>query len=43
MNEEAEEMKPTLSPAQELLVRELYAADMALWESLQKKFFMSFG
>jgi hypothetical protein len=27
--------KPTLTPEQEARVREIYAADIALWESLQ--------
>jgi len=30
-----EENKPTLTPDQEARVREIYAADIALWESLQ--------
>jgi hypothetical protein len=35
LNEEAEANKPTLTPEQEARVREIYAADIALWESLQ--------
>ena len=34
LNEEPEEGKPTLTPEQEARVREIYAADIALWESL---------
>ena len=37
LNEEAEEGKPTLTPEQENAVRTLYAADIALWESLQQQ------
>jgi len=29
-------LKPTLTPEQEARVREIYAADLALWESLQQ-------
>lgn len=35
LNEEPEENKPTLTPEQEAAVRLVYAADIALWESLQ--------
>jgi len=35
LNEEAEELKPVLTPEQEARVREIYADDIALWESLQ--------
>ena len=35
LNEEAEESKPILTPEQEARVREIYADDIALWESLQ--------
>jgi hypothetical protein len=35
MNEEPEESKPTLTPEQEARVREIYADDITLWESLQ--------
>jgi hypothetical protein len=35
LNEEPEESKPTLTPAQEAAVRAAYSADVALWESLQ--------
>jgi hypothetical protein len=35
LNEEAEDGKPVLTVEQEAAVRELYAADIALWESLQ--------
>jgi len=35
LNEEAEEGKPTLTPEQENAIRTAYAADIALWESLQ--------
>jgi hypothetical protein len=35
LNEEAEELKPDLTPEQEVLVREIYADDIVLWESLQ--------
>jgi hypothetical protein len=35
LNAEADENKPDLTPEQEAAVRELYAADIALWESLQ--------
>jgi len=34
-NDEPEADKPTLTPEQEARVREIYAADIALWESLQ--------
>jgi hypothetical protein len=34
LNEEAEELKPTLTPEQEARVREIYADDIVLWESL---------
>jgi hypothetical protein len=35
LNKEAEESKPVLTPEQETRVREIYADDIALWESLQ--------
>lgn len=35
LNEEAEELKPVLTPEQEARVREIYADDIVLWESLQ--------
>jgi hypothetical protein len=35
LNEEAEESKPVLTPEQEEAIRATYAADIALWESLQ--------
>ena len=35
LNAEAEDGKPLLTPEQEARVRELYAADISLWESLQ--------
>lgn len=35
LNAESEAGKPTLTTAQEAAVRELYADDIALWESLQ--------
>jgi hypothetical protein len=34
-NDEPESSKPTLTPEQETAVRAAYAADIALWESLQ--------
>lgn len=34
LNEEPESAKPTLTPEQEQQVRQTYAADIALWESL---------
>jgi hypothetical protein len=34
-NDEPEASKPTLTPEQETAVRAAYAADIALWESLQ--------
>jgi hypothetical protein len=34
LNEEAEELKPTLTPEQEARVREIYSDDIVLWESL---------
>jgi hypothetical protein len=37
LNEEPEEGKPTLTPEQEARVREIYAADIALWDSLQNR------
>lgn len=36
LNEEAEELKPILTPEQENLVRTMYEADIVLWESLQQ-------
>lgn len=35
LNEEDEESKPVLTPEQEAAIRATYAADIALWESLQ--------
>jgi hypothetical protein len=35
LNEEDEESKPVLTPEQEEAIRATYAADIALWESLQ--------
>jgi len=35
LNEEADEAKPVLTAAQEARIKEIYAADIALWESLQ--------
>lgn len=37
LNEEPEEGKPTLTPEQEARVREIYANDIVLWESLDTK------
>lgn len=37
LNEEAEELKPVLTPEQEEAVRAAYAADIALWESLKSR------
>lgn len=37
LNEEAEELKPDLTPEQEARVREIYSEDIKLWESLQTK------
>jgi len=36
LNEEAEELKPVLTPEQETAIRTTYAEDIALWESLQQ-------
>jgi hypothetical protein len=35
LNDEPESSKPTLTPEQETAVRAAYAADIAMWESLQ--------
>jgi hypothetical protein len=38
LNAESEAGKPTLTAAQEAAVRELYADDIALWDSIQSPF-----